>query len=189
MRVVGGKYRNRRLRPPATMDARPTTDYAKEGLFNMLAHSMALEGIRVLDLFSGTGNIAVEFLSRGAAEVVSVDREPRLVAFQERAAAELGITGWRMVKTDVFALLNDDAHRRAPLLGSAPFDVVFADPPFGMPGTDTIAALVRERGLLADGGRFILEHPKEVDPSGDPWFVKQRRFGAAVFSFFMPPAP
>ena len=88
MRVIGGKYRNRRIHPPAGIEARPTTDYAKEGLFNVLHHAVPLDGINVLDLFAGTGNIALEFLSRGAAEVISVEKDPKLIAFMQRTAKD-----------------------------------------------------------------------------------------------------
>ena len=109
MRIVGGKHRNRRLHPPHEMEARPTTDFAKEGLFNVLQHSIALEGIRVLDLFAGTGNISLEFLSRGAAEVISVEQDRNLYSFMQRTARELKEEGWRMVRGDVFTFLG--SHR------------------------------------------------------------------------------
>ncbi|HNR56667.1 MAG TPA: RsmD family RNA methyltransferase, partial [Flavobacteriales bacterium] len=132
MRIVGGKYRNRRLHPPHEMEARPTTDFAKEGLFNVLQHSVPLEGIRVLDLFAGTGNISLEFLSRGAAEVISVEQDRNLYAFMQRTARELNENGWRMVKGDVFTFLG--SHR-------GQYDVVFADPPFHLDSVDRIPDL------------------------------------------------
>ena len=95
MRVVGGRFRNRRINPPNSMEARPTTDYAKEGLFNVLQHSSALEDIRVLDLFAGTGSISLEFLSRGAADVLSVEQDRVLHAFLQRTAKELQLENER----------------------------------------------------------------------------------------------
>ncbi|HQW41402.1 MAG TPA: RsmD family RNA methyltransferase, partial [Flavobacteriales bacterium] len=106
MRIVAGKYRNRRIDPPQGIEARPTTDFAKEGLFNVLQHSVPLEGIRVLDLFAGTGNMSLEFLSRGAVDVVSVEQDRKLFAFIQRTIAEIGETGWRVVKEDVFKFLS-----------------------------------------------------------------------------------
>src|SRR5262245_22849245 len=106
MRVVSGKYRGRRINPPKGMEARPTTDYAKEGLFNMLQHSVPLEGITVLDLFAGTGNIAVEFLSRGAESVLSVEHDRALFTHLQRTARELGETNWHMIKGDAFTFLG-----------------------------------------------------------------------------------
>lgn len=175
MRIVGGKYRNRRLHPPNEMEARPTTDYAKEGLFNILQHSLPLEGIRVLDLFAGTGNISIEFLSRGAQEVISVDQDRDLFNFMQRTARELNETGWRMVKSDVFTFLN--SHRGV-------YDVVFADPPFHLDQIERIPNMVRAAGLLGNEGTLILEHHEKTDVSSLPGHQRTRKYGAIHFSFF-----
>lgn len=179
MRIVGGKYRNRRLHPPNEMEARPTTDFAKEGLFNVLQHSIPLEDIRVLDLFAGTGNISLEFLSRGAAEVISIDHDRKLFDFMQRSARELGEPNWRMVKSDVFTFLR--SHR-------GQYDIVFADPPFGMEGIERIPTLVSEAGLLGDEGILIVEHHKKVDLGKAPGFQRVRSYGLIQFSFFSPKA-
>lgn len=175
MRIVGGRHRNRRLHPPNEMEARPTTDFAKEGLFNVLQHSIPLEGIRVLDLFAGTGNISLEFLSRGAQEVISVEQDRDLFAFMQRTARELNETGWRMVKSDVFTFLNSH-------LGV--YDVVFADPPFAMEGIERIPAAVREAGLLGNDGTLILEHHEKTDVSHLLGYQRTRKYGTIHFSFF-----
>jgi 16S rRNA (guanine(966)-N(2))-methyltransferase RsmD len=175
MRIVGGKYRNRRLHPPKEMEARPTTDFAKEGLFNVLHHSVALEGIRVLDLFAGTGNISLEFLSRGAREVISVEQDRKLFEFMQRTSRELQETGWRMVKSDVFPFLR--AHR-------SKYDIVFADPPFHMDAIDQIPALVLENELLEEDGLLIVEHQDKLDLSGLPGYQRTRKYGLVHFSFF-----
>jgi 16S rRNA (guanine966-N2)-methyltransferase len=181
MRIVGGKYRNRRLHPPKEMEARPTTDFAKEGLFNVLQHSEVLEGIRVLDLYAGTGNISLEFLSRGAAEVVSVEQDRRLVDFMLRTAKELGENGWRAVKADVGTFLRTHRGR---------YDIVFADPPFHMEGIEAIPTLVSEAGLLGSEGILIVEHHSKVDLSKLPGFQHTRSYGLIRFSFFRPkPTP
>ncbi len=177
MRVIGGKYRNRRIHPPSGIDARPTTDYAKEGLFNVLHHSVPLEGIRVLDLFAGTGNMSMEFLSRGADEVVSVDSDRRLFEFMQRTARELGETRWRMVKSDVFTFLRSQRTH---------YDIVFADPPFSMEGIERIPTLVLEAGLLAKDGLLIVEHPDHLSLASLPGFTRQRSYGLVQFSFFAP---
>ncbi|MEZ4740688.1 MAG: 16S rRNA (guanine(966)-N(2))-methyltransferase RsmD [Flavobacteriales bacterium] len=177
MRVVGGKHKNRRIHPPPGMDARPTTDFAKEGLFNVLQHSIALEGIRVLDLFAGTGSISLEFLSRGADEVVSVDHDRKLFEHMQRTATELKETGWRMVKSDVFAFLTN--HRST-------YDIVFADPPFDMEGIERIPTLVQRNGLLGSEGVLILEHHEKVDLSALPGYQRTRTYGLIHFSFFGP---
>jgi len=177
MRIVGGKYRNRRLHPPAEMEARPTTDFAKEGLFNVLQHSVALEGIRVLDLFAGTGNISLEFLSRGAAEVISVDQDRKLFDFMQRTSRELNESGWRMVKSDVFSFLNN--HR-------GQYDIVFADPPFHMEGLERVPAMVLQSGLLGTEGLLIVEHQEKVDLSKLQGYQRTRSYGLIEFSFFGP---
>lgn len=180
MRVVGGKYKNRRIDPPAGIDARPTTDFAKEGLFNVLHHSIPLEDIRVLDLFAGTGNISLEFLSRGAREVISVDQDRKLFDFMQRMSRDLQETRWRMVKSDVFTFLN--GHRGL-------YDIVFADPPFHMEGIERIPTLVLEHGLLGEDGVLIVEHQDRVDLSALPGYQRTRAYGLIHFSFFGPTLP
>jgi len=178
MRIVGGRFRNRRLDPPKQMEARPTTDFAKEGLFNVLQHGYALEDIRVLDLFAGTGNISLEFLSRGAVEVTSVEQDRTLLAFMQRTSKTLELEQpWRIVKGDVFAFL--DRHRGR-------YDIVFADPPFFLDGVDRIPELVRSAGLLESGGVLILEHYERIDLSGVPGYQRTRTYGTVHFSFFGP---
>lgn len=179
MRIVGGKYRNRRLKPPAGIEARPTTDFAKEGLFNVLHHRVPLEGIRVLDLFAGTGNIALEFLSRGAREVLSVDQDRKLIAFMQRTAAEWNEAGWRVVRSDVPAFLR--SHRSS-------YDIVFADPPFHMEGIEAIPTLVFEARLLDNDGLLIVEHSEHMDLSRLPGHTVTREYGTVHFSFFTTPA-
>lgn len=178
MRIVGGRFRNRRLDPPKQMEARPTTDFAKEGLFNVLQHGYALEDIRVLDLFAGTGNISLEFLSRGAVEVTSVEQDRTLLAFMQRTAKSLELEKqWRIVKGDVFTFL--DKHRGR-------YDIVFADPPFFLDGVDRIPELVRSAGLLEEGGVLIVEHYERIDLSALPGYQRTRTYGTVHFSFFGP---
>lgn len=177
MRVIGGKYKGRRIAPPKSILARPTTDFAKEGLFNILQHSVALEGIRVLDLFAGTGNMSLEFVSRGAEEVISVEQDRELFEHLRSTARSLQAENWHHVKADVFTFLS--SHHST-------YDVVFADPPFNLEGTERLPLLVREQGLLAPDGLMVLEHPKNVNLSGDPWFLRHRPYGNVHFSFFSP---
>ncbi|MFT3886252.1 MAG: 16S rRNA (guanine(966)-N(2))-methyltransferase RsmD [Flavobacteriales bacterium] len=180
MRIVGGRYKGRRIHPPKHTLARPTTDFAKESLFNILQHSVPLEGIQVLDLFAGTGNISIEFLSREAERVIAVEQDRALYAHLQRVARELEAANWHLVKADVFTFLG--SHR-------GQYDIVFADPPFDMEGTERLPNLVREAGLLAPDGLLIVEHPKHVNMSADPWFDRHRPYGTVHFSFFRPPAP
>ena len=177
MRIIGGKYKGRRIHPPKSSLARPTTDYAKEGLFNILQHTVPLEGIRVLDLFAGTGNMSLEFVSRGAEEVISVEQDRELFEYQRSTARLLQADNWHHVKADALTFLR--GHH-------AVYDVIFADPPFNMEGTGQLPTLVREGGLLAPDGLMILEHPKNIDLRHDPWFDRHRPYGNVHFSFFKP---
>lgn len=183
MRIVGGSFKGRRIEPPKQTLARPTTDYAKEGLFNILQHSAALEGIRVLDLFAGTGNMSVEFLSRGAEQVISVEQDRTLFAFQQRLARDLGTSNWLHVRADVFQYLRT----AVPVGGGS--DIIFADPPFDLEGIAQVPQLVRERGLLAPDGLLIVEHSRHFSLSDDPWYQRTRDYGAVQFSFFAPEQP
>lgn len=177
MRIIAGRFKGRKITPPQEIQARPTTDFAKEALFNILQHSIPLEGIRVLDLFAGTGGISLEFLSRGAAEVVSVEADPALHAHMQRMARELESEGWHHVKADVFQYLN---------LAIGRYDVIFADPPFDMEATDTLPSIIREHGLLEPDGLLVVEHPKRTHLDDDPWFDVCRKYGKVRFSFFKP---
>ncbi|MDX9750404.1 MAG: RsmD family RNA methyltransferase [Flavobacteriales bacterium] len=178
MRVIGGKYGRRRFDPPRGMEARPTTDYAKEGLFNVLVHAYPLDGIRVLDLYAGTGNISLEFLSRGAAEVVSVEQDRALAAHVQRTAQQLNEPTWHVVRSDVAAYLNG-AHGR--------FDIIFADPPFHAEGVADLPGRVLASGLLEPDGLLVLEHSARTAVAHVPGYQRTRRYGPVHFSFFHNP--
>ena len=177
MRIVGGKYKGRRILPPKSTRARPTTDFAKEGLFNILHHTVPLEGIRVLDLFAGTGSISLEFLSREAEEVISVEQDRELFVHMQGAARTLQATNWHHVKGDAFTFVK--SHRSV-------YDIIFADPPFDLEGTALLPGLVRDAGILAPDGLLVIEHPKNVHMETDPWFDRHRPYGSVNFSFFKP---
>ncbi len=190
MRVIGGKYQGRRIHPPKSTIARPTTDFAKEGLFNILQHTVPLDGIRVLDLFAGTGNMSVEFLSRDAQEVISVEQDRELFAYMQRVARDLQATNWHHVKADAFTFVKSAGG--VSLLGRdgrEGYDIIFADPPFNLEGTELLPSLVRGSGILAPDGLLIIEHPKDVNLSADPWFDRHRPYGNVHFSFFKPTPP
>jgi 16S rRNA (guanine966-N2)-methyltransferase len=180
MRVIGGKYRGRRIDMPRTLSARPTTDFARESLFNILQHSEPLEEIRVLDLYAGSGAISLEFLSRGAATVVSVDHDAATFAHLQRVAKDFPDANWQQVRCDAVAFL------RAQVRG---FDIVFADPPFEMEGIEQLPGMVLDSGVLAEEGLFILEHPQHVHTEELAGFRRHRRYGTVHFSFFRPHAP
>lgn len=168
--------------PPSSLDARPTTDFAKEGLFNILRNQYSFEECRVLDLFSGTGSISYEFASLGCPEIYSVEMNPAHASFIKKNAAALGIKGITVVHHNVFDFIG---------ICRLDFDVVFADPPYAIEGLDTIPDKVLSHkigetgsGILRDGGIFILEHPGTYSFENHPRFVKEKKYGNVHFSFF-----
>lgn len=177
MRIVGGARKRRQIIPPRNFRARPTTDFAKENLFNVVQNQYDLEEVEVLDLFSGTGSISYEFASRGARRVVSVEMNPLHQRFIAATAKELGFARIQSVKANVFVYLKSMA-------GTESFDIVFADPPYDMDGVETLPALVFGGGFVRDEGIFILEHSAEKNFSGYPNFYEQRSYGSVQFSFF-----
>lgn len=179
MRIVGGARKRRQIIPPRNFRARPTTDFAKENLFNVLQNLYDLEEVDVLDLFSGTGSISYEFASRGARRVVSVEMNPLHQRFIAATAKELGFEQIQSVKTNVFVYLKSMAG-----LSDETFDIVFADPPYDMDGVETLPALVFEGGFVRGNGIFILEHSAEKDFSEYPNFYERRSYGSVQFSFF-----
>lgn len=175
MRIVSGKFRARQIHPPRGLPVRPTTDFAKEGLFNVLNNLVDFTELEVLDLFAGTGNISYEFISRGCREIVAVEMNPKCHSFITKTTEELNADCITVVRTDVFFYLKHPE-------GS--FDLVFADPPYDMEGIDTLPDLIIKNALLREEGWFILEHSKRFDFSGHPGFNQERKYGNVHFSFF-----
>lgn len=178
MRIVGGNMKGRTFEPPATFRARPTTDFAKEGLFNVLSNEYDLVDVRVLDLFSGTGSISYEFASRGVSEIYSVEMNPVHASFIKKTASMLKIEGMHVVRHNVFDFLN---------ICRLDFDIVFADPPYDLDGLDSIPDKVfsaLDGHILRGGGVFVLEHPGTYSFTGHPRFRKERKYGNVHFSFF-----
>lgn len=178
MKIITGEYGGRRFDPPRNMQARPTTDLAKQALFNILQCRMDFEGLRALDLFSGTGSISFELLSRGAAMVTSVEMGRPQQLFIQKVAEELRIARGRhqLVRGDVFRYLSGK-----PL---QPFDFIFADPPYALEQLSTLPQLILDGPWLAPDGCFVLEHGKENDFSAVAGFQEMRVYGAVHFSFF-----
>ncbi|MDN3594556.1 RsmD family RNA methyltransferase [Zunongwangia endophytica] len=176
MRIISGSTKGRRIIAPKKLPVRPTTDMAKEGLFNILNNHYHFSALRVLDLFSGTGNISYEFASRGAEQITAIDGNFECVKFIKKTATELNypITA---IKSDAFKYLE-----RVPVTA----DVIFADPPYNFTTEDflKIAELVFEKELLTEGGMLIIESSKHTDLSTGPNFVEKRGYGGSVFSFF-----
>jgi len=175
MRIIGGTLRGLRLNPPKNLPVRPTTDLAKEALFNILLNQIEFEGIKVLDLFSGTGNISLEFASRGAAEVISVDRSIHCVNYLKDTSRQHKLDQVKVYKEDVFKYLQ---------LETEQYDLVFADPPYDLNKIPEIPKIVFERNILLPGALLIVEHQSMQNISQHPSFVEQRKYGHSSFSFF-----
>lgn len=177
MRVIGGKYKRRRFDVPKTFKARPTTDFAKENIFNVLSNYIDFEdGIKALDLFAGTGSISVELLSRGCEMVVSVEKDSAHCGFISKVLKELGDSNCFLVKGDVLKYLKGS---------NTSFDFIFADPPYALKELPQLPSLVlEETEILANGGIFVLEHGKEYDFSDNKYFVDHRVYGSVNFTLF-----
>jgi 16S rRNA (guanine966-N2)-methyltransferase len=176
MRVIGGSLGGRRISPPARMPyTRPTTDIAKEGLFNILENNLDLSALRTLDLFGGTGSITYELASRGARDLTVVEKDPAMYAFILRSVDQLGLSTFvRVVKMDVFRFIEQC---------TSTFDLIFAGPPYALATIDELPGLAAP--LLNDKGWFVLEHTPRNHYEGYPLFVTQRNYGTTIFSIFV----
>lgn len=175
MRVITGKYKGRHFEVPRAFKARPTTDFAKENLFNVLRAYVDFEEVRALDLFAGTGSISLELLSRGCREVVSVERDRQHFAFIAATMRKLGDPAAHPLQGD--ALKYAGRSREG-------FDLVFADPPYALKELPELPRIVLGGGVLREGGLFVLEHGKDYDFSQHPCFLEHRAYGSVNFSFF-----
>lgn len=175
MRIIGGDLKGLRLNPPKNLPVRPTTDLAKEALFNILLNKINFEGIKVLDLFSGTGNISLEFASRGAAQVVSTDRSIHCVNYLKDTARQHKLEQIKTYKADVFKYLQMETEQ---------YDLIFADPPYDLNQIPELPKIIFNKNLLLPGGLLIIEHQSMQNLSNHPAFVEQRKYGYASFSFF-----
>ena len=175
MRIIRGKFGRRRFDVPANITARPTTDFARENIFNVLENIVDFEGKDALDLFAGTGAVSVEFLSRECRSVTAVERAPTQQRFIQKVADELG--------TDNFTLVRGDALR---FIASCPrrFDIVFADPPYDMKGFGEIPSKILSSRLVGPGSIVIVEHSRSYDFSALPGFSEHRVYGSVNFSIF-----
>lgn len=176
MRIISGKYKGRRIFPPKNLPVRPTTDMSKEALFNVLNNHFSFEGLKVLDLFSGTGNISFEFASRGSSPITSVDADFGCVKFIKQIATEYDFN-IAAIKSDVFKFLEKN---------NASYDIIFADPPYGLDQVtfEKIVTMVFEKNMLHEDGMMVIEHSKYTKLDHMMHFSFQKSYGGSFFSFF-----
>jgi len=175
VRIISGIYKGRRIHPPTRLPVRPTTDFAKEGLFNVLNNLIDFEETTVLDLFAGTGNIAFEFASRGAPAVLAIDIERRCVDFINQTTKRLGMEGVTALRMNVKVFLRQAFQK---------FDLVFADPPYGMEGIALLPEQILQAGVMNTGGMLVLEHSNKNNFTDHPCFDQLREYGKVHFSIF-----
>ncbi|WP_343486715.1 16S rRNA (guanine(966)-N(2))-methyltransferase RsmD [Allomuricauda sp. d1] len=176
MRIISGKYKGKRLNAPKNLPVRPTTDMAKEALFNILANRFFFEDVAVFDLFSGTGNISFEFASRGAQHITAVDVNSKCAQFISKTATALDFE-ISVIKSDVFKFLERTKNKA---------DIIFADPPYAMetPLLRKIPEQVFQNDMLKEGGLMVIEHGLQINLSDQEYFSESRKYGSSVFSFF-----
>jgi len=176
VRLIGGEFGGRKIALPKNIKSRPTTDMAREGLFNILHHRFTFSGIRVLDLFSGTGSISFEFYSRGCRAITAIENDRFLFRQIKKIRDELGFTSINILNADAYKTLQKD-----PGTG---YDIIFADPPYNHPDLPTLPSLILGGRWLNPEGLFILEHPKENSFKEEKGFMEERKYGMVHFSFF-----
>lgn len=177
MRIISGKHGGRRISPPAKMPhTRPTTDVAKEGLFNIIENNLSISSLKTLDLFGGTGCISYEFASRGAEDVTIVEKDQALFTFIKETTGSLGFNNFKVYKMDVFKYIDQCTES---------FDFIFAGPPYALTFIDDIPRKILEKKLLNIKGWFVLEHTQANDYKDFPFFKTQRNYGTTIFSIFI----
>lgn len=175
MRIITGKYKGRHFDVPHTFKARPTTDFAKENIFNVLYGYMDFEDITALDLFAGTGSISLELLSRGCNEVISVEANREHARFIQKCMQKIDTNQNILIRGDVFRFIKS-CHQQ--------FELIFADPPYALSELKQIPSLIFEHNLLKEGGIFVFEHGKKDEFNQLPYFVEHRSYGSVNFSIF-----
>ena len=177
MRIISGSMGGRKIHPPAHMPhTRPTTDIAKEGLFNILQNRVDFEGMKTLDLFGGTGSITYELASRGAADCTVIEKDPKMFAFIRKTAADLKMDHVKVIQADVFRFMETCSEQ---------FDFIFAGPPYALLTIDQLPVKIFERKLLQEEGWFVLEHTPRNNYEQYPFFSMSRNYGTTIFSIFI----
>jgi 16S rRNA (guanine(966)-N(2))-methyltransferase RsmD len=177
MRIIGGEHGRRRITPPANMPhTRPTTDVAKEGLFNVISNNLDIEELKTLDLFGGTGSISYELASRGANDLTIIEKDPKMYEFIKKTAGELKLQNFKVLKLDVFKYIDQCADK---------FDFIFAGPPYALGNIDDLPKLIFEKQLLNSKGWFVLEHTPRNDYKKFPFYATERNYGTTIFTIFI----
>lgn len=177
MRIISGIHGGRRINPPSKMPyTRPTTDIAKEGLFNVIQNNLEIDTLTILDLFGGTGCISYELASRGAADITIVEKDNQMYDFIKKTSQDLNFTNFKVVKSDVFKYI-ETANRQ--------FDFIFAGPPYALPNIDDLPKKIVEKKLLNPGGWFVLEHTPRNDYKKYAHYKTERNYGTTIFSIFI----
>lgn len=177
MRIIGGEHGGRKFTPPSKMPyTRPTTDIAKEGLFNILQNNLDIEALKTLDLFGGTGSISYELASRGANDLTIVEKDSSMYEFIKKTSGDLKIENLKTIKADVFKFIENCTDK---------FDFIFAGPPYALTAIDDLPRLIFEKQLLNKGGWFVLEHTPRNDYKRFSYYKTERNYGTTVFSIFI----
>ncbi len=177
MRIISGTLGGRRIDPPTNMPyTRPTTDIAKEGLFNILKNNLEFEKLKTLDLFGGTGNISYELASRGANDLTIVEKDTKMHDFIKKTVTDLKIGNAKVVKSEVFKFIKECNEQ---------FDLIFAGPPYSLHTIDDLPGLIFEKVLLNPHGWFVLEHTPRNNYEAFPFYRSSRNYGTTIFSFFV----
>jgi len=177
MRIIGGELGGRKIKPPAKMPyTRPTTDIAKEGLFNIITNNLDITALKTCDLFGGTGSISYELASRGAKDCTIVEKDASMFEFISKTSKELKLENFHAVKMDVFRFISQCTEK---------FDLIFAGPPYALATIDELPVKIFAQGMVAVNGWFILEHTPRNNYTGAPHFVTARNYGTTIFSIFV----
>jgi 16S rRNA (guanine966-N2)-methyltransferase len=177
MRIIGGEHGGRKFNPPSKMPyTRPTTDLAKEGLFNVLQHSLDMEELKTLDLFGGTGSISYELASRGAKEMTIVEKDISMYEFIKKTTETLRIENLSIIKMDVFKFIDQCSDH---------FDFIFAGPPYALTTINDLPRRIFEKKLLNKNGWFVLEHTPNNDYKTFPYYKSEKNYGTTIFSIFV----
>lgn len=175
IRIISGIRKGRRIKAPNTWNIRPTTDFAKEALFNILSNHFDFAQCNVLDLFAGTGNISYEFASRGALLIFSIDINHHCIKFINETSKKLNFQQINAIQTDALSFLEKNSNI---------WDIIFCDPPFDYIYLTKIPRIIFERKLLAETGMLIIEHSTNANFSNHDYFIETRKYGSVLFSFF-----